>query len=90
MMTKQDTTDLFMLLATFRCFNEQLYTLKGKHKHIVKMKFNRLLNVSRQYENEIVKLIENKDALEDIYDCLMEVILEVKQQVDEQNKTSVA
>ena len=52
------------------------------------MKFNRLLNVSRQYENEIVKLIENKDA-EDIYDCLMDVILEVKQQADEQNKTSV-
>ena len=88
-MTKQDTTDLYMLLATFRCFNEQLYTLKGKHSKVVKMKFNRLLNVSRQYENEIVKLTDNNEALENIYDCLMEVIMEVKQQVDEQNETSV-
>mgnify|MGYP003671878956 FL=1 len=39
-MTKQDTIDLNLLIATFRCFNEQLYNLKGSHAGIVKMKFN--------------------------------------------------
>ena len=85
-MDKKDTTDLLMLLATFRCFNEQLYNLKGRHSKIVKLKFNRLINVARAYENEVVELTENNQQLEHVYDCLMDVILDVKEQANaEQN-----
>ena len=83
-MDKKNTEDLLMLLATFRCFNEQLYNLKGTHSKIVKLKFNRLINVARAYENEVVKLRENNQQLEHIYDCLMDVILTIKERENEQ------
>ena len=82
-MTKQDTIDLNLLIATFRCFNEQLYNLKGSHSGIVKMKFNRLVKVANQYEREIVQWTEGSEQLEMIYDSLMEVLIEVKKQVNE-------
>ena len=74
-MTKQDTIDLNLLIATFRCFNEQLYNLKGSHAGIVKMKFNRLLKVSSQYEKEIVKWTDGSEELEQVYDELMDIIM---------------
>ena len=83
-MTKQDTIDLNLLIATFRCFNEQLYNLKGKHSGVVKLKFNRLLNVARQYEKEIVKYTDGSKELERVYDELMEIIILVKKQSNEE------
>lgn len=83
-MTKQDTIDLNLLIATFRCFNEQLYNLKGKHSGIVKLKFNRLLNVARQYEKEIVKYTDGSKELERVYDELMEIIILVKNKSNEE------
>ncbi len=72
-MTKEHTTDLLLLIAMFRCFNEQLYNLKGSHSKKVKLKFNRLLKVSAQYEREITQWTEGSKELELIYDSLMEV-----------------
>jgi|TARA_R110000796_G_scaffold228615_1_gene345850 hypothetical protein len=80
-MTKQDTIDLNLLIATFRCFNEQLYNLKGRHSGIVKLKFNRLIGTARAYEKEIVKWTDESEQLEAVYDELMEIILTVKEQV---------
>jgi hypothetical protein len=77
-MDKETQIDIILLLATFRAFNEQLYTIKGKHKKLLKQKFNRLINVARLYENEILKLTDNSVELEQVYDSLMEVMLEVK------------
>jgi len=82
-MTKEQTIDLQLLIATFRCFNEQLYNLKGTHSGVVKMKFNRLVKVANQYEREIVQWTEGSEQLELIYDSLMEVLIEVKKQVNE-------
>jgi len=82
-MTKEHTTDLLLLIAMFRCFNEQLYNLKGAHAGIIKLKFNRLLKVSAQYEREITQWTEGSKELELIYDSLMEVLIEVKKQVND-------
>jgi len=82
-MTKEQTAELNLLIATFRCFNEQLYNLKGSHSGIVKLKFNRLLKVANQYEKEIVKWTEGSEQLEIIYDNLMDVIVTVKKQVND-------
>ena len=82
-MTKEHTTELLLLIATFRCFNEQLYNLKGSHANIIKLKFNRLLKVSAQYEREITQWTEGSKELELIYDSLMEVLIEVKKQVND-------
>jgi len=80
-MTKEHTVDLQLLIATFRCFNEQLYNLKGTHSKVVKMKFNRLLKVADQYEKEIVKWTNNNEDMKTVYDNLMEIILEVKKTI---------
>tara|TARA_R110000744_G_scaffold320603_2_gene426747 strand:+ start:626 stop:874 length:249 start_codon:yes stop_codon:yes gene_type:complete len=82
-MNKEQATEINLLLATFRCFNEQLYNIKGSHKGILKQKFNRLINVSRQYENEIVKMTNDSKDIENIYDHLMEILILVKKQVNE-------
>jgi len=82
-MTKEQTAELNLLISTFRCFNEQLYNLKGSHTKIVKMKFNRLLKVAAQYEKEIVQWTKGSEEIETIYDNLMEVLIEVKKQVHE-------
>lgn len=72
-------------MATFRCFNEQLYNLKGSHSRVMKLKFNRLLKVARQYEKEIVEFTEESKELELIYDNMMDLLIEVKKQINEQN-----
>ncbi len=84
-MDKNTSIDVMLLLATFRCLNEQLYNIKGTYSKLLKFKFNKLLNVARNYEKEIVKATDNSAELEAIYDCLMDVIMEVKEQVYEQN-----
>ena len=84
-MTKEQTAELNLLIATFRCFNEQLYNLKGSHSGIVKLRFNRLLKVARQYEREVLKSTDNSSELELIYDNMMEVLIEVKKVLNEQD-----
>jgi hypothetical protein len=84
-MNREEKIDLFLLLSMFRCFNEQLYALKGSHSRIVKLKFNRLLKVARQYEKEVLKSTDNSSELELIYDNMMEVLIEVKKVLNEQD-----
>ena len=80
-LTKDQQIDITLLFATFRCFNEQLYNLKGTHSNIIKKKFNHLLKVSSQYEKEIVVSMDSKE-LENCYDVLMDIILTVKKELE--------
>ena len=84
-MTKEQILEIHLLMATFRCFNEQLYNLKGTHSGVMKLKFNRLLKVARQYEREIVEFTEESKELELIYDNMMDLLIEIKKQINEQN-----
>ncbi len=84
-MTKEQKVELNLLIAIFRCFNEQLYNLKGAHSKVVKMKFNRLLRTSDQYEKEIINWTNNDD-IDIVYDNMMDLIIEVKKQVLEDEK----
>jgi len=79
-MTKEQATELNLLLATLRCFTEQLFQLKGTHAGIVKQKFNRLVKVANQYEREVLRYTEDSPELETIYDALMEVLIIVKKE----------
>tara|TARA_R110000824_G_scaffold67836_3_gene175604 strand:+ start:8878 stop:9153 length:276 start_codon:yes stop_codon:yes gene_type:complete len=80
-LTIDQQVDLALLIATFRCFNEQLYSLKGIHSKTVKQKFNRLLKVARRYDDEISKQMEHDEKQEQIYDALMDIICDVKIEV---------
>ena len=82
-MTKEEQTDLIVLLATFKSFNEQLYNLKGSHKGQVKQWFNRLLNTANSYEKQInkrVDVIDDKN-LEIVYDAITDIIYTLKESV---------
>ena len=77
---KKQDIDLVLCIAMFRCFNEQLYTLKGKDSKLAKQKFNRLIKVAKIYDDEIIRSSNNKDV-DYIYDILMYIIIEAKQQI---------
>ena len=70
--------DVLLTSALFRCFNEQLYSIKGSHSYALKLKFNRLVKVGRQYEAEIQRHYGKDPNIESIYDELMELILVVR------------
>lgn len=82
-LSKDQERDINLLLATFRCFNEQLYLIKGSHSGILKKKFNRLINVSRIYDQEVSKWLEDSKESEIIYDELMDILTIVKKSVNE-------
>lgn len=80
-MTKEQQTEINLLIATMRCFNEQLYNIKGTHSQVLKMKFNRLVKISNQYEKEVLKWTNNDEQLEMMYDSLMDVLVTVKTEI---------
>ena len=83
--TREEALDLNLLIAMFRCFTEQLYCLKGHHSRVVKLKFNRLLKVARQYEKELTKDLDS-EGIDLIYDNLMDIIMDVRSKVLEAQK----
>ena len=52
---QKEDIDIVMCVAMFRCFNEQLYNIKGTHSKSLKQKFNRLIRISKSYDDEIIK-----------------------------------
>jgi len=80
-MTKEEQTDLIVLLATFKSFNEQLYNLKGKHSGQLKQWFNRLLNTAKSYEKQINNRVDEIDDknLEIVYDAITDIIYTLKE-----------
>jgi len=74
--------DILMVTALFRCFHEHLYTIKGSHSQVLKMKFNRLVKVGRQYEAEIHKHYGEDSNIEAIYDELMELMFTIRQSIE--------
>lgn len=85
--TREQQIDLTLLFATFRCFNEQLYLLKGSHSKVVKLKFNRLIKLARQYEDEMMKNMGNSvEDLDGIQDVMMDIINDVKIELEKNIK----
>ena len=79
-MDKEQQSQINLLLATFRCFNEQLHGLQGEHSKQSKYFFNRLLKVSKIYEREVIKMVgEDIEKHEALYDALMDVVHQVSE-----------
>lgn len=86
--SREDQIDITLFFSLFRCFHEQLYSMKGRHAGILKKKFNLLIKIARQYEKELLKHMEDSQELEDVYDCLMDVIQQVRNQIDENDEST--
>ena len=80
----EEDVDLVLCIAMFRCFNEQLYSLKGKDSHKAKQKFNRLIKLAKIYDDEIIRSAEHNDDVDLIYDELMDIMVEIKQNIIKQ------
>lgn len=84
--TKEQQIDLTLLFATFRCFNEQLYILKGSHSKVVKQKFSRLIKLARQYEDEMMKNMgDSAQDLDNVTDIMMDIINDVKIELEKEH-----
>ena len=81
---QKEDIDIVMCVAIFRCFNEQLYNIKGTHSKSLKQKFNRLIRISKSYDDEIIKSGDYEDGVDVIYDKLMDIIIELKQLITEE------
>ncbi len=76
--------DFVLCLATFRCFHEQLYNLKGSYSQKLKKDFNKLVSLARKHEKEIIKISGQPEQLEQVYDNLMDIIYEVKEVIQQE------
>lgn len=73
--------DINLALSLVKCLSEHLHTMQWTHSQKVKLKFNKLLKVAKQYEKEIDKSMHSTqdETIENIYDALMDSILEAKE-----------
>jgi hypothetical protein len=83
---KENDVDIALCIAMFRCFNEQLYALKGVHSSLLKKKFNHLVKVAKQYDDEIVKLSKHDVEIDILYDKMMDIMVEIKLQILKENE----
>lgn len=79
-LTKEQSAEVNLMLATFKSFEEQLYNLKGVHKFTLKKYFNEMLNVAKRYERQIKKSEEdvNDKSIDGLYNIITESIYYIK------------
>ncbi len=77
----EDVMDINMLLALTKCMTEVAHNLKYIHVQSEKQRLKSVINATKMYEKELEKRFNSsqKDAVEDIYDVIMDLILDARQ-----------
>ena len=91
-LTDSDIMDINILFAMTKCMGEIAHNLQYKHAHQVKQRIKHVIKTVDLYEREINKKMEKggSDAIEQIYDCIMDLVLEAKQvSLDNSKKENV-
>jgi hypothetical protein len=80
-LTDTDIMDINILFAMTKCMGELAHGLQYKHTHQVKQRIKHVIKTVNLYEREIDKMMKNgnSDAIEQIYDCIMDLVLEAKE-----------
>ena len=80
-LTPEEVMDVNILFAMTKCMGELAHGLKYIHTQQVKQRINHVIKTVNLYEKEINKTMESNgsDAVENIYDCIMDLILEAKE-----------
>jgi len=80
-LTDSDIMDINILLAMTKCMGEIAHGLQYKHTHQVKQKIKHVIKTVDLYEREINKKMKKggSDGIEQIYDCIMDLVLEAKE-----------
>jgi hypothetical protein len=76
----EDTMEINMLFALTKCMAETAHNLQFVHKQKEKLRIKQVIKAISSYDKEINKEL-NKDqiaAVESIYDCIMDLLLDAK------------
>lgn len=87
-LTPEEEFDVNILLAMVKCISELSHGLKYKHVQKVKQKINHIVKVTSQYEKEVEKNMSKakSDTIENIYDVIMDFLLEAREVAIKNNK----
>tara|TARA_R110000796_G_scaffold938_2_gene3661 strand:+ start:1120 stop:1404 length:285 start_codon:yes stop_codon:yes gene_type:complete len=91
-LTDSETMDVNILFAMTKCMAELSHGLQYIHSQKVKQRVKHIIKTVSLYEKEIDKNLERNgaaEAIESIYDCIMDLILEAKAVSIETNKKNV-
>ena len=79
--TKEEIMDVNILLAMNRCMSEIAHNLQYIHHHQVKQRIKHVIKTVDLYDREVKKLLnkDQSDAIEQIYDVIMDLVLEAKE-----------
>lgn len=80
-LTNENVIDINILVALNKCISEVSHNLKYIHTGKEKVKIKKLNKAVVDYEEELDKRFdfEQKEAIEAIYDVIMDLILEARQ-----------
>ena len=80
-LTPEETIDVNILIAMNKCMGEIAHGLQFVHRQELKQKIKHVIKTVDLYEREINKKLEregSQEAVESIYDSIMDLILEAK------------
>ena len=85
---EEDIMDINILLAMNRCMSEIAHNLQYIHHHRVKQRIKHVIKTVDLYDREVKKLLnkDQSDAIEQIYDVIMDLVLEAKEKAFEDYK----
>lgn len=80
-LTNENIIDINILVALTKCLTEVSHNLKYVHKGKERAKIKKLNKAVVDYEDELDKRFnfEEKEAIETIYDVIMDLILEARE-----------
>jgi len=82
-LSAEEVMDVNILLAMNKCMGEMAHTLQYKHTQQVKQRIKHVIRTVDLYEREIDKILRrsigSQEAVESIYDSIMDLILEAKE-----------
>mgnify|MGYP003629516240 CR=1 FL=1 len=81
-LTPEETIDVNILIAMNKCMAELAHGLQYIHTQKLKQKIKHVIRIVDVYEKEIDKSLErsgSKDAIETMYDCIMDLVLDAKE-----------
>jgi len=78
---REDIMDVNILLAMNRCMSEIAHNLQYKHTQQVKQRIKHVIKTVDLYDREVKKKLthDQSDAIESIYDCIMDLVLEARE-----------
>ena len=79
--TKEEIMDVNILLAMNRCMAEIAHNLQYIHTQQVKQRIKHVIKTVDLYDREVKKKLtdDQSAAIEDIYDCIMDLVLEARE-----------